>query len=202
MQLILQHEIKSKQTLRTLTSQKTHQPQNNLMESNHSYKPVKFDDLYRKYSERILNFISSRIDSREDAENIAQDVWMRMLESKIEICIETVSSYLYKIATNLINDYLRRIYVRNESAEEVERMYQSVNSTTPFQEYVTLELARFEAMRVECLPSQRRIIYKMSRFEEKPVADIAEALQLSFRTVENHLRMGRRDVRDYISAIA
>lgn len=172
------------------------------MESNHSYKPVKIDDLYRKYSERILNFISSRIDSREDAENIAQDVWMRVLESKMEICIETVSSYLYKIATNLINDYLRRIYVRNESAEEVERMYQSVNSITPFQEYVTLELARFEAMRVECLPAQRRIIYKMSRFEEKPVADIAEALQLSFRTVENHLRMGRRDVRDYISAIA
>lgn len=172
------------------------------MESNVSSNSRLIDNLYRTYSERILNFISSRIENREDAENLAQDVWMRVLDSKLEICEETVSSYLYKIASNLINDYLRRIYVRNESTDEVERMYNSVNTFTPFQEYITLELARFEAMRVECLPTQRRIIYKMSRFEEKPVADIAEALQLSFRTVENHLRMGRRDVRDYLSAIA
>lgn len=172
------------------------------MKSNVPQNGVSIDDLYRSYSERILNFISSRIDNREDAENIAQDVWMRVLESKMDICLDTVSAYLFKIASNLVNDYLRRIYVRNDSAEEVERLYTSVNTVTPYQEYVSMELERFEAMRVECLPNQRRIIYKMSRFEDKAVSDIAETLQLSFRTVENHLRMGRRDVRDFISAIA
>lgn len=42
----------------------------------------------------------------------------------------------------------------------------------------------------------------MSRYEEKSVGDIADELSLSLRTVENHLRMGRRDVREYIAAIA
>ncbi len=40
----------------------------------------------------------------------------------------------------------------------------------------------------------------MSRYEEKSVEDIASELSLSFRTVENHLRLGRRDVRQYMSA--
>jgi len=42
----------------------------------------------------------------------------------------------------------------------------------------------------------------MSRFQERSVEDIAGEMKLSFRTVENHLRLGRRDIRDYMSAIA
>jgi RNA polymerase sigma-70 factor (ECF subfamily) len=38
----------------------------------------------------------------------------------------------------------------------------------------------------------------MTRYEELPVSDIADRLQLSVRTVENHLRMGRKDVRDFM----
>ena len=39
----------------------------------------------------------------------------------------------------------------------------------------------------------------MSRYDDKSVDDIAGELSLSFRTVENHLRMGRRDVRAFMS---
>lgn len=159
-------------------------------------------EMYLKYSERIFNYINSRIDNREDAENLSQDVWCRVLENDTEICIETASSYLYKIATNLINDYLRKFYVRTSSREDIARTYDERVTVTPAQEYEAMELAALESEKVERLPGQRRIIYIMSRYEEMAVADIAATLSLSFRTVENHLRMGRRDVRNFITAIA
>lgn len=172
------------------------------MEAQEASKFISIESLYLQYSERIFNYIRSKIDNNEDAENLSQDVWMKLLERDSKISSETALSFLYKVAINIVNDYLRRLYVRDDSREEIERRYGEPISITPAQEYIAKEIAWFENYRVECLPTQRRIIYKMSRFDEMPVADIAEALSLSFRTVENHLRMGRRDVRDFITAIA
>ena len=62
-------------------------------------------------------------------------------------------------------------------------------------------IAEIEEARIKRLPPQRRIIYVMSRFEEKTPADIAAELSLSNRTVENHLRLGRRDMRQYMAAV-
>lgn len=165
-------------------------------------KSIKIEELFRKYSERILNYISTRVENREDAENLSQDVWIKALEAKCDIMIETALSYLYRIATNLINDYLRRLYVRLDSRDEIERSYAEQQPLTPAQAVVASELAALEEQRVECLPSQRRIIYIMSRYEDRTVSDIASELSLSFRTVENHLRMGRRDVRNFLTATA
>lgn len=44
----------------------------------------------------------------------------------------------------------------------------------------------------------RRKVYELTRFEENSASDIAVMLNLSQRTVENHLRMGREEVRKYI----
>ena len=38
----------------------------------------------------------------------------------------------------------------------------------------------------------------MNRFEDKSIADISSELNLSHRTVENHLRIGRHEIREYI----
>ena len=55
-----------------------------------------------------------------------------------------------------------------------------------------------EKHRLSLLPPQRRIIYTMSRFESKSISDISEELNLSHRTVENHLRIGRHEMREFI----
>lgn len=172
------------------------------MESSNSSKNIQIDVLFRKYSDRILNYISTRIENREEAENLAQDVWVRVLESKAALCIETALSYLYRIAANIVNDYLRLLYSKMASKDDLYEYESQKSPLTPEDELSAADLAYHETKRVEKLPAQRRIIYTMSRFDGLNVSEIAEKLSLSFRTVENHLRMGRRDVREYISAIA
>ena len=67
---------------------------------------------YVKHYHRVLGFISSRINSKEDAENLTQDVWLRLLEYDRPISEDTIISLLYTVACNLVNDYLRRLYRR------------------------------------------------------------------------------------------
>ena len=53
-------------------------------------------------------------------------------------------------------------------------------------------------MRLEKLPEKRRTVYMMSRFEDKSAGDIAQELNLSLRTVETHLYIIRKEIREYM----
>lgn len=156
---------------------------------------------YHENFERVLHFIVSRINNVEDAENLAQDVWVRVLTLTRPVEEETLTSLIYVIARNLVNDYLRRLCHSRAYSEEVLESGEERYEMSPENLISAFEIARIERERVECLPTQRRIIYEMSRYQEKTPEEIAGMLSLSKRTVENHLRLGRRDVRSCIAAV-
>ena len=151
--------------------------------------------------DRVLRYISQRVTDICEAENLVQDVWLKLLECDREIDETTLTSLIYTVARNVVNDYLRHLYIVQDVHGEL-RQSENVFAQDMESEVVARDLALHEAVRVRCLPSQRRIIYVMSRYEEKTVEEIASALNLSSRTVENHLRLGRKDVRSHIAAIA
>ena len=110
---------------------------------------------------------------------------------------DTVKFFIYTISRNLVNDYLRRFYKKQEISSY---MYDHAETCTNDAEsrIISDDLAALEQCKLSVLPTQRRKIYTMSRFEDKSIADISSELNLSHRTVENHLRIGRHEVREYI----
>lgn len=158
-------------------------------------------EIYEEYTAKLESFIAQRVGRYADVENLTQDVWMKALTYTQPLNPDTVQAFLFTIARNLVNDYLRHLYIAagvhndirtgaNVYAEDVESFVSAS------------DLAEKELWRVGNLPPQRRMIYCMTRFDEMAVDEIAEQMNLSTRTVENHLRLGRRDVRAYINAIA
>ncbi len=168
----------------------------NLNISNHTL----IDSLYRKHSKKILNYIALRVNDRTMVENLAQDVWFKALTCGKPINEETALPFIYKIAANQVRDYLRSLYVRQGHAD-LSDVENKTTDTTPETDFYVRQIMELEQSRVECLPPQRRIIYMRSRFEDMEVSDISMELNLSTRTVENHLRLGRRDVREYLRAV-
>ena len=70
-------------------------------------------------------------------------------------------------------------------------MVKTANQSLKFADAKVNETA---CMEDTLLPSQRRKIYVMNRFEDKSVTDISEELNISRRTVENHLFISRKAV--------
>lgn len=68
-----------------------------------------FDEIVARYRDRILNYVLNMVDLREDAEDIAQETFvkafagLRSFESR-----STLHTWLFRIATNLCIDYRRR----------------------------------------------------------------------------------------------
>ncbi len=154
-------------------------------------------DAYTNYHHSVYLYIYYKIGCKEEAEDLAQDVFVRLMDYDRMLHTNTVKSFIFTIARNLLYDYLRHHYKKQEVTSYLYEY--SVTSTNETENQVIAnDLAACEKRKMKMLPQQRRTIYAMSRFEDKSVQDISRKLNLSLRTVENHLRMGRRDMRNYM----
>lgn len=154
-------------------------------------------EYYEEYRQSVFFYICRRIENRSDAEDLIQDAFLRLLEYRMMIRRDTLKYFIFTIVRNLLNDYLRRYYKR----QEIDRyLYDTLPVTTvePESRMVADEIRKLECRRVSALSGQRRKVYVLSRFYDKSVLDISKDLNLSYRTVENHLFISRREVREFI----
>ena len=95
-------------------------------------------------------------------------------------------------------DYLRRQYKKQEIYSY---LYEHSDYTTGAADskIISKNLEEIEKRKIALLPPKRRVIYQMNRFDNKSIKDISIELNLSQRTVENHLFISRKEVREYIS---
>lgn len=164
-------------------------------------KPKKQDELielaYISYRERVLRFIQCRINDGDEAEDIAQDVFVRLMEYKQLLSEATLQNFVFTITRNLVNDYLRHHHRWQE-------IFNHLLMATPFRceetesRIVAGDLVRLEHLRLLQMPRQRATVYRLSRFDGQDAGSIATLLHLSKRTVENHLRLGRQEMRNYL----
>lgn len=152
---------------------------------------------YTDYHHSVYLYIYYKINSKEEAEDLSQDVFLRLMNYKQLLCSETVKHFIYTIARNLVTDYLRRYYKKQDITSY---MYDhaSVSSNETESKIIADDLLAHECHRISLLPQQRRTVYEMSRFEDKSTTEISVELNLSHRTVENHLFISRKEVRGYI----
>lgn len=154
-------------------------------------------ETYLHDKDLILYYVFRRINNYDDALDITQDVFLRMLEYGKTLCEETVRSFMFTVARNLIVDYLRHFQKKQEIDIYMMENFQEYNENADVK-VIYDDLAKVERMKVLSLPFQRKIIYMKNRYEEKTSEEIAKELCLSKRTVEGHLLLARKQVREYV----
>lgn len=155
------------------------------------------DGIYRKEYNSVYTYIYYRVKNHETARDLAQDVFLRLLDYGNMLCSETILCFIYRIASNIVTDHLRMFYRRREHDAYI---YDRERGTVAEAEsgIVAADIAAVERSRCEQMPLKRRMVYMLSRFGGKTVTEISEELNISVRTVENHLLIGRKDIRNYI----
>ena len=155
-------------------------------------------DSYQNYHHSVYLYILYKIGKDEDAKDLAQDVFLRLMDYKQMLRPETVKYFIFSICRNLVTDYLRRHYKMQEiTSYFLDQIPTSTNDDVESQ-IIANDISTCEQNRIFRLPTQRRKIYAMSRFGNKSSADISACLGLSVRTVENHLFISRKEIREYI----
>jgi RNA polymerase sigma-70 factor (ECF subfamily) len=161
-----------------------------------------FEMIFRSYYQPLCRYAYSFLDDKEEAEEVVQSAFITVWEKRKSLEIQTsLKSYLYRMVRNaclnvIKHEKIKQQHVAHELAV-TEASYESVSQKV----YATeLELKITEAMKV--LPEQCRLVFQLSRFEELKYQEIADQLQISVKTVENHmgkaLKIMREQLKEYL----
>jgi RNA polymerase sigma-70 factor (ECF subfamily) len=146
-----------------------------------------FDKLFSTYGKRLYHFAYGYLKSKEDAEGVVQEVFLRIWRNRKQLKPElSFKAYLFKIAYHHILELFEQMNRRRAYCHEL------IEEALPFDEDASdrlnyqLLLEKVESL-IQKLPSRQKEILLKRKKEGIPVKDIAVELGISPKTVENHL---------------
>lgn len=157
-----------------------------------------FCELYAAYKNRLIYFAMRFLKSREYAEDIFQDAFTVVWQSRRFINPEaSFSSYLYTIVRNRILNQLRDLANQDKLREQM--LSQAVNySNETKDEILANDLRQFISRALQQLTPRQREIFEMSRERQMSHREIAEALGISVNTVQESISISLRTLRTYL----
>ena len=153
---------------------------------------IAFKALFMRYYPKVRSFIMGLVKSESEAEDLTQEVFLKLWTHREKFCeVEVFGTYLYVLTKNTTFNYLRSRQNRQDS-QGTEWVEESTD-TTPYEELVAKDLQLLIDMVVENMPPQRQMIFRLNREAGLTNAEIAEKLQISKKTVENHLNLALKE---------
>jgi RNA polymerase sigma-70 factor (ECF subfamily) len=149
---------------------------------------VAFYHIYERYSKRLYGFVLRYIKQNEDAEEIVQEVFVKIWESRNKIdAYSSFESFLFTIAYNTTISLLRKRTNERKYLEHVKSLQQPENSPDLIDEIHFNELNdRVQSLLNELTPRQKEI-FQLSREEGLTHDEIAKKLNISVNTVKKHM---------------
>lgn len=157
-----------------------------------------FARFLREERKALVFFLCSRTRTEEDAQDAAQESFVRLLRYRDTESPESWKALLYRIAINVANDQVRwakrRRVHEHVSLDRVVSLLPAADTAMDERVIQLEELARIGAV-IDTLPARTREIYLLSRVEGMKNGEIARHCAISIKTVEKHMTRALARVR-------
>lgn len=162
-----------------------------------------FGIIFDAYYGALVRYAHTILRDMDEAEDVVQSVFIRIWQGRERLDeVVMLRSVLYKAVQNGCFNKLKHLKVRAVHAKSVQHYGEQYDYN---EGVLNSELQRRIEEVIEGLPAQCGKIFKMSRFEEMKYQEIADALGLSVKTVENQmgkaLKILRVELKDYLPLV-
>jgi RNA polymerase sigma factor (sigma-70 family) len=154
---------------------------------------------YTLHRAGLLAYASARLGDRDEAEDLVQDTFLRLLVTDKMITPQTLPALTFTILRNLVNDHYRRRAFRFEYEH-----YLCSGGAAVFSMESSIFASDIVRHMEHCLlriPESCRNVYRMHVLDGMKVSDISLVTGEKYKTIENRLGQARRTMRGYLKAV-
>lgn len=149
---------------------------------------LSIQEVIRRYHGSLLSFLRQRVRSAEDAADVAQEAYIRMLQYEGSREIQSPSSLLFRIAINVANDLGRSEQARRSTDHySIDETDIASESPTPEREVAAAQDLELLYAAIEALPPKCQQVFLLSRAKRMTYPQIAAHCGISVKMVEKHI---------------
>ena len=150
------------------------------------------EQVYLEYQSRVMAYISSRISSREEVEDLQSEVFLKVCKNAETFDTEkaSVSTWIYTITRNTVTDYFRVHRTATELPEDLEW------GVDPYDDIYQEETLGELAGALRSLDPQERDLIVLHYYENLTLMEIGEKMQISYGKTKILHRQALKKLRD------
>jgi RNA polymerase sigma-70 factor, ECF subfamily len=153
-----------------------------------------FELLFSRHTRAIINFAYRFVRNRESAEELAQEVFLRVYEGAAGYQAQAkFTTWLYRIATNVCLNEIRKPQFRAQFVSEApdhpregeEIFPDRAAGREPDRHLERQAIGRAIAQAMAQIPDNQRIAFSLNKYQELSYADVADVMKLSEKAVKS-----------------
>ena len=166
-----------------------------------------FEELMLRYQNRLVTVLEHRMGERTQAEDLAQDVFLRVYRSrKTYVAGSKFSTWLFTIANNVASNARRSRSRRrevsvqsapsaNHSPTRLDELAQAASGQMPTRLLDKAEMQSIVRLALESLNERQRMVVLLSKFEGMNYLDIAATMDMTPKAIKSLLSRARANLR-------
>jgi RNA polymerase sigma-70 factor, ECF subfamily len=169
-----------------------------------------FEELVLRYQDRLTRVLDHLVGSRDQAEDLAQEVFLRVYRSRKQyVPGAKFATWLFTIANNVASNALRNQSRRREvtlpgqdsgplGARPLDRLAQASTGQMPARQLDKAEMREIVRLALDGLSERQRLAVLLNKFEGMSYADIADTMGLSPKAIKSLLSRARENLRQVL----
>lgn len=153
-------------------------------------------DYYQKNIAEMRGFARKIVKNDSVAEDIVQDCFVRILNIKGLIIERSLPALVHKTLLNMCFDYVRHCSYKRQACQGLASTHSTWHDMES--EIYAHDISEKLEKGISTMSQRYQIIYRMSIYEGKKVADITETLGISYKVAENCLGRARAEMRSFM----
>lgn len=145
---------------------------------------VVYSKIFREYSKTLFNLIYYKCGDSALAKDLTQDAFLKLWQNCKDVAFETAKGYVFKTANNKLLNVFEH--------QKVKLKFRNLNHTSHTNESPSFILEQKELHQeleaaISSLPEKQRVVFLLSRINNKTYKEIAEMLGISKQAVEKRI---------------